>query len=252
MLIAYSGGVDSTLLLKVAHDVLSDKAVAVIASSETYPSEEVEEAKKLAHGMGVRLIGIHTDELQNEDFARNAPDRCYHCKMELFGKLKQIAAQEGLICVIHGANVDDLGDYRPGQQAASELGIRAPLQEAGFTKYEIREFAKQLGLPNWDKPSMACLASRLPYGTPIAVETLKQVGEAEKLLRELGFRQVRVRHHGNIARIEIEPEELPRLLGNGLREKVAERFKELGYLYVTVDIEGYRTGSMNATLQKDS
>lgn len=249
---AYSGGVDSTLLLKVAHDVLGDRAVAVIASSETYPSEEAEAAKKIACNMGARLIIIHTDELQNRDFIRNASDRCYHCKMELFGKLKQIAVQEVLNCVVHGANIDDLGDYRPGHKAAEELGIRAPLQEAGFTKSEIRELSKQIGLPTWDKPSLACLASRFPYGTPISAEILKQVDEAEKLLKNLGFRQVRVRHHGNIARIEIGPEELHRLLGNGLRQKIAERFKELGYLYVTVDIEGYRTGSMNDTLRKDS
>jgi uncharacterized protein len=248
VLVAYSGGVDSTLLLKVARDVLGDRAVAVITSSETYPSEEVEAAKNIACDMGTRLIVIHTDELQNRDFARNSPDRCYHCKMELFGKLKQVAAQEGLSFVVHGANADDLGDYRPGQKAAEELGISAPLQEAGFTKSEIRELARELGLPNWDKPSLACLASRIPYGTPITREALGQIGEAERFMRALGFRQMRVRHHGTIARIEVGQDELPRLLDDDLRNQIIDRLKELGYVYITLDIEGYRTGSMNDTL----
>lgn len=250
VLVACSGGADSTLLLKVAHDVLGERAVGVTASSETYPSEEIEAAKKLACEMGVRLISIHTGELDNEAFVQNAPDRCYHCKLELFGRLKQAAADERLDWVAHGANVDDLADYRPGQKAAEELGIRAPLQEAGLTKSEIRELSKLLGLSTWDKPSFACLASRFPYGTPITHDALAQIDEAEKLLRHLGFRQVRVRHHGTIARIEVEPEELPKLLETNLRGKIVERLKELGYLYVTIDIEGYRTGSMNDTLQK--
>jgi uncharacterized protein len=247
VLVAYSGGVDSTLLLKVAHDVLGDRAVAAIASSETYPSAEVEAAIELAKELGVRLVSIHTDEMQNDAFARNAPDRCYHCKIELFGSLKEIAREEGLDWVAHGANVDDLGDYRPGARAANELGIRAPLQEAGFTKAEIRELSRELGLPTWNKPSLACLASRMPYGTRITPDALTQVDEAEKLLRKLGFRQLRVRHHGDIARIEVEAGEIPRLLE--CREEIARHFKELGYLYVTVDIEGYRTGSMNAPLR---
>jgi uncharacterized protein len=247
VLVAYSGGVDSTFLMKIAHDTLGDKAVAVIASSETYPSAEVEDAKDLARDLGFRLISIHTDELESEAFARNAPDRCYHCKLELFGKLKEIAAKEGLAWIAHGANVDDLGDYRPGQRAAQELGVRAPLQEAGFTKAEIRELSKKLGLPTWDKPSLACLASRFPYGTRITPDELSKVDKAEQILRNLGFRQVRVRHHDTIARIEIESAEMPRLLD--LREEIVSRFKELGYLYVTLDIEGYRTGSMNAALK---
>ncbi len=248
VLVAYSGGVDSTFLLKVAHDVLGDKAVAVTASSETYPTVEIEEAKCLADELGIRLISIHTDELEKPEFARNSPDRCYHCKLELFGKLKEIADAEGLAWVAHGANVDDLGDYRPGQRAAQELGTRAPLQEAGLTKTEIRELSKEMGLPTWDKPSLACLASRMPYGTPITPETLLQVGQAEDFLRGLGFRQLRVRHHDTIARIEVEPQDMPRLLE--LREQIAAQFKELGYLYVTMDLEGYRTGSMNAVLSE--
>lgn len=250
VLVAYSGGVDSSLLLKTAHDVLGDKAVAATASSATYPPAEIREAEKLAGEIGVRLVTLHTDEMKNPNFTCNAPDRCYHCKIELFSKLKEIANAEGLAVVVHGANVDDLGDYRPGQKAADELGIRAPLQEAGLTKEEIRALSKQMGLPTWDKPSLACLASRFPYGTPISPEAVEQVGAAEDFLRNLGFRQLRVRHHGNIARIEVEAEELNRLLDPDLRSRIADRFKELGYLYVTVDIEGYRTGSLNAELSK--
>lgn len=246
VLVAYSGGVDSTFLLKVAHDVLGDRAVAAIASSETYPSAEVEAAVELAKDLGIRLVSTHTSELENDAFARNAPDRCYHCKTELFCKLKQIAQEHGLDWVVHGANVDDLGDYRPGEVAAKELGVRAPLQEAQLTKTEIRELSHKLGLPTWDKPSLACLSSRFPYGTRITPDALTRIDEAEKLLKSLGFRQLRVRHHGDIARIEVEAEELPRLLDH--REEIVRRFKELGYLYVTADIEGYRTGSMNEAL----
>jgi len=248
-LVAYSGGADSTFLMKVARDVLGNRAVAVLADSEIHPPSETEAARELARALGFRLIDIHTDELSNPAFARNDPDRCYHCKIELLRKLKQIAAEEGLGWVAHGANADDLHDYRPGQKAAEELAVRAPLQEAGLTKAEIRSLSKQLGLPTWDKASSACLASRLPYGMQITPQALRQIDEAEKLLRSLGFQQVRVRHHGTVARIEIEAEELPRLLSPDLRKLVADRLKGLGYLYVTVDIEGYRTGSMNAVLQ---
>ena len=252
VLVAYSGGVDSTFLLKVAHDELGDRAIGVIACSETYPSDEIQAAEELAHAIGVRVIKIHTDELRNEAFVQNTPDRCYYCKTELFNKLNQIAAQEGLNCVIHGGNIDDFDDYRPGQKAAEELGVRAPLQEAGLAKAKIRELSKQAGLPTWDKPSFACLSSRFPYGTPITSDALTQIDKAEKLLRSLGFRQVRVRHHGTIARIETELDEAPRLLDPSLRDKIVGGFKELGYLYVTVDIEGYRTGSMNVPLGRTS
>lgn len=248
VLVAYSGGVDSTFLMRVAHDILGDRAVAVLASSETYPASEIEDAKSLAAEMGVRLINIHTEELRNEEFARNSPDRCYHCKMELFSKLKQIAADEGLNYLLHGANADDLGDYRPGQRAAQELGARAPLQEIGFTKAEIRSLSEQLGLPTWDKPSFACLSSRFPYGTRITPGALTQIDASERLLHELGFRQVRVRHHGTIARIEVESSELDRLMQPETRVRAVEGIKNAGYTYVTIDLEGYRTGSMNETL----
>jgi pyridinium-3,5-biscarboxylic acid mononucleotide sulfurtransferase len=250
VLVAYSGGVDSALLLRVACDVLGDRAMGATASSETYPSAEIEAALELANSLGARIVTLRTDELESEAFSRNTPDRCYYCKLELFGRLKQIAAQEKLDWVAHGANADDLHDYRPGQRAADEMGIRAPLQEVGLSKTEIRTLAKELGLSVWDKPSLACLASRIPYGTAITPEILARIDEAEKLLRNLGFRQIRVRHHGDIARIEVGCEELPKLLDSNVGSRVAERLKELGYLYVTVDIEGYRTGSMNATLPK--
>lgn len=252
VLVAYSGGVDSTFLLKVAHDVLGERAIAVTASSQTYPSFEIDDAVRLARQIGVRLITTHTDELDNEAFVRNAPDRCYQCKTELIAKLKKIAGHEGIAWVAHGANADDLNDYRPGGEAARQLGARAPLQEAGLTKAEIRQLSKRLDLPTWDKPSFACLASRFPYGTRITPKGLGQVEEAEKLVKSLGFQQVRVRHHGDIARIEVEADELPRLVEPETRRLVAERFKQLGFLYVSVDIEGYRMGSMNAPLQAGS
>jgi uncharacterized protein len=251
VLVAYSGGVDSTFLMKVAHDVLGDKSLGVIACSETYPSAEIEEAQALAKNLGIRLVTTHTDELSSDEFARNAPDRCYHCKRELIRKLQEIAEAEGMTWIAHGANVDDLGDYRPGQKAANEMGARAPLQEAGFTKAEIRALSQGMGLPTWDKPSLACLASRFPYGTRITSESLTQVDKAERLLKSLGFRQVRVRHHDNIARIEVESSELDRLMQPETRDKIARGFKELGFVYVTVDLEGYRTGSMNDVLSDE-
>lgn len=249
VLVAYSGGVDSTLLMKVAHDVLGKRAVGALAHSELYPEEEIQTARELAAELGIRLIELHTNEMENPSFTQNNPHRCYHCKLELFQKLKEIAAREGLAWVAHGANADDSHDYRPGHQAAKQLGIRAPLSEANLTKEEIRAISKSLGLPNWNKPSFACLASRIPYGTPISIESLARTCKAERFLKELGFGQVRVRNHGTIARIEIDSEEFPRFLEAGIRKTVAEQLKKLGFLYVTVDIEGYRTGSMNASLE---
>lgn len=250
VLVAYSGGADSTLLLKVAMEALGDRALAVTASSETYPSEEVKEAVCLANQMGARLRSIHTDEIESEQFSSNPPERCFYCKQELFGKLVAIAREEGLPVVADGSNVDDTGDYRPGMRAASELGIRSPLREAGFTKAEVRELSRELGLPTWDKPSFACLASRFPYGTQITRERLGQVGAAEQALRQMGFRQVRVRHHGDTARIEVGIEDLARLVEPETRERIVAELLGLGYLYVTLDLEGYRTGSMNKPLAR--
>lgn len=250
VLVAYSGGVDSTFLMKAAHDTLGEKAIAVLASSEMYPSTETEFAITLAAEMGVRLIHIQSEELQNEYFVRNTPDRCYHCKKGLLLKLLEIAKNEGFEHVVHGANIDDLGDYRPGQEAAKELGVRAPLQEAGFTKLEIRELSRELGLPTWDKPSYACLSTRFPYGTTITPEALLMIDSAEKFLRSLGFKQLRVRHHGTIARIEIEPEHIHDMVNPEMKDKIISKFKALGYVYVTLDLEGYRTGSMNDVLSE--
>lgn len=250
VLVAYSGGADSTLLLKVAMEALGDRALAVTASSETYPSGEVEEAVCLAEQMGARLRSIHTNEIESEQFSSNPPERCFYCKQELFGKLVAIAREEGLPVVADGSNVDDTGDYRPGMRAASELGIRSPLREAGLTKSEIRELSCELGLPTWDKPSFACLASRFPYGTQITRERLGQVGAAEQALRQMGFRQVRVRHHGDTARIEVGVEDLARLIEPEVRERIVAELQGLGYLYITLDLEGYRTGSMNKPLAR--
>ncbi|MHB0913962.1 MAG: ATP-dependent sacrificial sulfur transferase LarE [Armatimonadota bacterium] len=242
-LVAYSGGVDSTFLLAAAREALPD-VLAVLAVSETYPASEVEEALAVARTLGVEPVVIRTEELANEAFAANDPNRCYYCKTELFTKLTAIA--EGRT-VLHGANADDLSDYRPGQRAACELGARAPLQEAGLTKAEIRALSKEMGLPTWDKPALACLSSRFPYGTRITTEALTRVDKAEALLRGLGFAQVRVRDYEETARLEVEPHELPRLVEH--RAAVVAGLTALGYTYVTADLEGYRTGSMNAVLK---
>ena len=248
VLVAFSGGVDSSFLLKTAHEVLRDEVFAVIASSETYPEKEKEEAIKIAQCLNVRYKIIRTLELENPDFVNNSPQRCYFCKRVLFSRLKEIAEDEGISCVIDGANLEDTGDYRPGSIAAEELGIRSPLKEARFIKSEIRKLSKQLGLPTWNKPSMACLASRFPYYMRIDMESLKRVSQAEDFLRALGFSQIRVRHHGQIARIEIEPKEFPEIMEKGVREKIVKTLKKLGYTYITVDLAGYRTGSMNEPL----
>jgi uncharacterized protein len=234
--------------MKVARDTLGDKALAAIASSETYPSSEVEEAKCLAQEFEFPLVLIRTDELEHESFARNEPDRCYHCKSELIRKLQEVAREHGMAIVVHGANADDVLDYRPGAKAAAELGARAPLQEAGLTKDEIRQLSKRMGLPTWDKPAYACLASRFPYGTPITKDALTRIDEAERFLREIGFRQLRVRHYGDTARIEVEPQDIRRIASEEVRPQVVAKLKALGYVYVTLDLEGYRMGSMNAVL----
>jgi len=251
VLVAFSGGVDSTFLLKVACEVLKDKVVAVTANSETYPISELEEAKKRAQEFGVKHIIIHTEELSQEEFVNNTPRRCYFCKKELFSKLKEIAKEKSLNCVVDASNYDDIADFRPGREAAKELGIRSPLEEANLTKEDIRSLSHRMKLPTWNKPSLACLASRIPYQTRISKEKLKRIAEGEKFLRELGMRQVRLRDHGDIARIEIAKEEMSPFLKENLLKQITDRLKELGYTYVTLDLEGYRTGSMNETL-KDS
>ena len=251
LLVAYSGGVDSTLLLKVAHDVLGDRVLAVTAASPTYPGAEQEAAVALAARLGVRQVTIETDELEIAGFADNPPERCYFCKGELFGQLQQIARAEGIAHVVDGANADDAGDYRPGMQAAGELGVVSPLLEAGLTKDDVRALSKRFGLETWDKPSAACLASRFPYGETITREKLAMVESAERFLTGLGFRQVRVRHHGTIARIEVAPDEIERLASAAVRDQVTRALTDIGYSYVTIDCRGYRTGSLNEVLSQD-
>ncbi|MFQ6070227.1 MAG: ATP-dependent sacrificial sulfur transferase LarE [Candidatus Aminicenantales bacterium] len=249
VVVAFSGGVDSTFLLKVAKDVLGDNVLAVTASSETYPAQEIECALKTARSLGVRHRLIKTCELENPDFQSNPPRRCYYCKKELFSRLKQIAEDESIPHVVDGSNFEDTRDFRPGLEAGEELGVRSPLCEAGFYKQEIRLLSREAGLETWNKPSYACLSSRFPYYTRIEKKKLKQVDEAEKVLKEAGFSQVRVRHHGQIARIEVEAEEFPRLLERELRQRIAHEFRRLGFTYITLDLSGYRTGSMNEVLE---
>jgi pyridinium-3,5-biscarboxylic acid mononucleotide sulfurtransferase len=250
VLVAFSGGVDSTLLLKASVDTLGRNVLAVIASSETYPEREIRDAKAIAKSLKVRHRVIRTHELENPAFQKNPPRRCYFCKKELFGALKAIARGEGIDFVLDGSNVDDQGDFRPGAEAAKELGVRSPLREAGLTKVEIRAISRRLGLPTWQKPSLACLASRFPYDTDIDKGTLRRIGGAERFLAKLGFGQVRVRHHGPIARIEIEPSEFPKIVRKATAARIASFFKKSGWNYVALDLAGYRTGSMNEPLSR--
>jgi uncharacterized protein len=249
VVIGYSGGVDSTFLSVVANDELGERALCVIASSATRSPSALRDGIEMANRLGLNLMQIETDELDNEDFLCNTPERCYHCKKELFGRLLDIATERGMPWVADGENMDDLDDHRPGRRAAAEMGIRSPLREAGFTKDEIRGVSLRIGLPTWDKPATACLATRIEYGIRIEPEILARIDEAEEFLRKFGFRQVRVRHHGTIARIEVEPEEITRLASPDLRDAIAQKFEELGYSYTTLDIRGYRMGSMNAVLK---
>ena len=248
--LAYSGGVDSSVLLRAASEVLGPNLIAVTAISETYPPAELEPAKRFAVSLGVRHRILATEELTRDEFSRNAPDRCYHCKQELFGKLRQIADAEGIAYILDGTNIDDLRDHRPGRKAAGEFSVRSPLAEADLTKQEVRDLARRMDMPMWDKPSLACLSSRIPYGTPITRDLLKNIQAAEDAIRGLGIRQVRVRHHGDTARIEVELDDLVRLAAGDVRQRIVDAFKELGYVYICLDLEGYRTGSLNAVLEK--
>ncbi|MDN5331812.1 MAG: pyridinium-3,5-biscarboxylic acid mononucleotide sulfurtransferase [Tepidanaerobacteraceae bacterium] len=252
VIVAFSGGVDSTFLLKVCLDVLGkENVLAVTARSSTYPARELKEAKELAGSFGANHEIIVSEELEVPGFSENPPERCYYCKKELFGKLIKMARERGFNFVLDGSNADDTGDFRPGMKAKDELGVISPLKEAGLTKAEIRTLSQKMGLPTWNKPSFACLASRFPYGERITEEKLNRVGKAEDLLNELGFIQYRVRSHADLARIEVSPEEIERFFERSLREKVVAEFKKLGFVYVSLDLTGYRTGSMNEGLKEE-
>ena len=247
--VGFSGGVDSTLLLRLALDVLGPgNVLAVIADTPTLPRREYEAARQLAAAFGATCLTIHPGELDDPDFRANGPDRCYFCKRHLFAEIARAAAARGFARVLDGNNADDAGDYRPGRRAARELGVQSPLMEADFTKAEIRVLSRQLGLPTADKPAMACLASRIPYGTPVTAVALAQIERAESFLRDAGFTVCRVRHHGDVARIELAPEELVRACTSPLREHLARGMREVGYRYAALDLQGYRMGSLNEVL----
>ncbi len=247
VIVAFSGGLDSTFLLKAAVDALGkDNTLAVTACSPTYPAWELRESVELAKTLGTRQIVINTEEMKKDEFASNPPERCYFCKKELFSSLAQIAEKEGARYILDGTNLDDMGDFRPGRKAAQEMGVRSPLLEAGLTKEDIRFFSREMGLPTWSKPAYACLSSRFPYGDRITEEKLAQVERGEDYLRSLGFVQFRLRHHGTMARIEISREQFSLMMEKAV--EVAKELKALGFAYVSLDLEGYRTGSMNEIL----
>ena len=249
VLVAYSGGIDSTLLAFAAHAALGDRTAAVLASSNTYPERECVGARELAAALGFHLLEVETSELADPAFAANAPDRCFHCKTELFSLLARVADRHGLAFVADGSNADDRHDHRPGRQAAADLGVISPLAEVGLTKTEIRHLARELGLPNWDKPSMACLASRFPYGERITDDGLERVAAAEDALVNLGIGQFRVRAHGDVARVEIAPSELD--ASWKFRSQISDAVRTAGFAYASIDLDGYRSGSMNEVLSAE-
>jgi len=252
VLIAYSGGVDSTFLASVASEVLGQRALGVFAHSPIYPPHEREDAEALAQKLGFRFTTIESNGLENPQFVANSPDRCYYCKRELFQQLQGIASAESLAWIADGSNYDDRGDYRPGRKALAELGIRSPLCEVELTKDEIRGLSKKKGLPTWDKPASPCLATRIRYGTPVTRDALRRIADGERYLRDLGIRECRLRHHGNIARIEVDEKGMSLLLKNQIRQDLVKQIKALGYTYVTLDLGGYRSGSLNEELIRDA
>jgi pyridinium-3,5-biscarboxylic acid mononucleotide sulfurtransferase len=248
VIVAYSGGTDSAYLAWAAHRVLGETAVAVTADSASIPESHKRDAEEFVREFGIRHEYIATREFDNPEFVRNAPDRCFHCKDELFTRLEELGRERGIAHIVYGVNVDDLGDYRPGQNAATKHEVNAPLVEAGLTKAEIRELSRQAGLPTWDRPAAACLSSRIPYGTPVTIENVKTVEAGEEEIKALGFRQFRVRFHGELVRIEIAREEMERALTLEMAARFTEIFRKLGFKYVTLDLVGYRQGSMNEVL----
>ena len=248
VIVAYSGGVDSAFLALTAHQVLGQQALAVTAKSPSLAPAELEDAVSLAQSLGIRHRVIETKEVERADYLANNPNRCFFCKDELYTHLTALATEQQIPWVANGTNCDDLGDFRPGQNAAKQFGVRSPLLEAGLSKAEIRGFSKDMDLPVWDKPAQACLSSRIPYGTPVSVEALTRIAQAEAFLRELGLRQLRVRHHNTVARIEVEPEDFALVLDAANRKSISRYFKSIGYAYVTLDLEGFRSGSMNEVL----
>ena len=252
VIVAYSGGVDSAFLAATAHQVLGKRALAVTAQSPSLAPSEFREAVALAQRLGLNHRVIQTGEVEREDYLANNPNRCFFCKDELYSHISKIVQSESYEWVTNGTNTDDLGDFRPGLDAAKQYGVRSPLVEAELTKVEIRSLSKDMDLPTWDKPAQACLSSRIPYGTPVSVEALTRIANAEEFLRDLGIGQLRVRHHGSVARIEVTPADFPALLDESVRKSIGQHFRSIGYAYVTLDLEGFRSGSMNEVLTSDT
>jgi len=248
VIVAYSGGVDSAFLAATAHQVLADRALAVTAESPSLAPSELREAVALAQKLGLNHRIIKTGEVERADYLANTPNRCFFCKDELYSHISKLVESDSYAWVTNGTNTDDLGDFRPGLEAAKQYGVRSPLVEAELTKVEIRSLSKDMEMPTWDKPAQACLSSRIPYGTPVSVEALTRIAKAEEFLRGLGIGQLRVRHHGTVARIEVTPADFPALLDEDTRKNIGQYFRSIGYAYVTLDLEGFRSGSMNEVL----